>query len=196
MRDQVTVNGLFDCALHVEFVLLISRFEHLAARDGVVKIRVAGVGAVEELLIIGVKGRVPGLDQIAHVGRQVVLGAQCGAGDGGVFGDSDAVGDGGVDPVFDRAEGIGVCFEERDHFEGWFVDFSFSVWKVESRGGGRSIRVGLPEFQTGENASAKPRPTRSKASFRPADMSSIGANVSPKRPIWVTMLPSALPMAS
>ena len=118
MRDQVAVNGLFDGALHVEFVLLVSRFEHLAARDGVVEIGVAGVGAVEELLIVGVKGRVPGLDQIAHVGRQVVLGAQRRAGDGGVFGDGNAVGNGGIDPVFDRAEGVGVCFEEGDHFEG------------------------------------------------------------------------------
>ena len=70
------------------------------------------------MLVIGVKGRIPGLYQVAHISRKIVLSAQGCSRDRSIFGDGDTVGDGRVDPVFDRAKRIGVRFEERDCFEG------------------------------------------------------------------------------
>ena len=54
----------------------------------------------------------------------------------------------------------------------------------------------LPEFHIGAATKAKPRPTRSKANFRPADMSSMGANVEANLLIEAEIEVSALLIAS
>ena len=54
----------------------------------------------------------------------------------------------------------------------------------------------VPEFHIGDATIAKPKPARSKASFKPSGSSSIGAKVEAKPPMSVLICPSALLIAS
>lgn len=119
LRDQITVNGLFDTLLHEKRILLKSSFEDFALSDDVIENFVGRVGTVEELRVERVESLRPRLDNDVKIGVEVVLSRKNLRRDAGVFGNCNSIGDQGVGFVFECAKGVAVSFEEGDAFEGW-----------------------------------------------------------------------------
>jgi len=175
--------------LHEKGVLLESSSEDFALGDDAVESFIGRVGAIEKLRVEGVESLGPCLDHNVKIIVEAVLSRQDLRRDASVFDNGNSIGDQWVDCVFECAEGVAVGLEEGDTFEGWLGQYICCC----------TLRVfgdDLPEFHTGAAASAKPRPTRSKANFRPADMSLIGAKVEANFPIVVVTDVSALLIAS
>ena len=119
LRDQVAVDGFFDGVLHEESILLEAGFEDLALGDHAVQDLVGRVGAVEELAVEGVEGLHPCFDEDVEVVVEGVLVGKNLRRNTGVFGDGDAVGDHGINGVFESTEGVTVGGEEGNALKGW-----------------------------------------------------------------------------
>ena len=139
------------------------------------------------MVIESVEGLDPCFDKDVEIVTQGVLIGNCLRRDTGVFRDGDAIGDHRIDGVFERTEGVTIGCEERNALESWVGQYFDPVVGVMEE---------VPEFHMGATARAKPKPTRSKANFIPADISSMGAKVEANLPIEAEIDASAFLMAS
>ena len=135
---------LFDALLHESRTLLESGREHLSLADDVVQHLGGRIETVEKLRVPCVEGLGPRLDENVEVAVEVVLGGEDFGGDAGGFGDGDAVGNHGVDFVFEGTKGVIVAGEKGCTLEN-FVSLARGLQDEVGKGGRthQNSRLGL-----------------------------------------------------